>query len=221
MRRSACIRIVFLFVFTAAVPRGAAWSAAPGGPLRAQSPSFYWMASAGNYDADDNAGQLDDERGQFGLSGGLGWRLRPAFALDFEIGLYAAEFDAPPVGGLFVTISDVYDLETTVILGTARIELPVGRVRPFAGAGAGLFLTELKRPASFLGVPGFAAREKDAVPGLSLNAGLALVLTPEASITFEYRRMYVSADFGGLTDGDVDVGGALVLAGFRYTFSHR
>jgi hypothetical protein len=32
------------------------------------------MASAGNYDADDSAGQLDDERTQFGLLGGLGWR---------------------------------------------------------------------------------------------------------------------------------------------------
>lgn len=217
MRRTAPALGVFVAVLLGNLAR--ADSPSGGGSLRARSPAFSWMAAAGTYNADDNPGQLDGEHGQFGLSGGLSYRMRPVFALDFEFLAYSADYDAPPApSGPFVTISDEYNLETTAILVTARVERPAGRLRPFAGAGAGLFLAEIKRRASFLGIPGISQSEKEAVPGLSLGAGLALALTSRGSITFEYRQLFVSADFGPMTGGRVDLGGSLVLAGYRHQF---
>jgi hypothetical protein len=135
-------------------------------PAPAPSRTFSWWAAAGNFDGNDNADQLEDERGQYALAGGLDWRLRPAFTVEFEMLFYGADYDAPPAsGGLFTVVSDEYDLESVALLGSARLVLPKGPLRPYGSLGAGLF--------------------------------------------------FLDADFGAASDGDVDLGGALALIGYR------
>ena len=194
--------------------------AAPPPRTRGQEHEFHWTVAAGSLSLSANPDLFQGDRRQFSLAGGFGQRIRPYLSLDLGLLYYSGRIDAPPLVSVFGSAADHYDLEAGVLTMGLQVEAPRGSVRPFAGAAGGLYLSKIVRhgTAIFFPFTGTVDEDKDVSPALTLDAGLAFRLARQSSLTIEYRRLFGHARFDNVSDDPIDLGGNLVLLGYRHEF---
>lgn len=211
-------------LWLAFVALAAAWQeaqAAPRSRQKAYDAPFYWTAAAGNIalagDPELFQGHLDE----LAMAGGMGQRLRPNLAVAVEFEFYSGRLDADPQVVLFGSVADHYVLDAGA-LGLALVaEVPRGKVRPFAGASGGLFMAKIVRHGTSIFFPfqGTVDDDRDLSLAFALNAGVAFQFTSKDSVTIEFRRLFARSNFPAISDESVDLGGNLILVGYRREFS--
>lgn len=178
----------------------------------------YWYISAGDFKADETPAQLENEGSSFGLSVGAGLRPWRYVALEGEIAMLTAKYDAPPLsvspGG---SIDARMRVTSAGLVGNAKIFYDFARGRVYAGAGLGVFGAEAEITGTVFGFPAVRV-EDDTVMGYRLLVGGDLAVARSSYIGFEYRRHYLEADFGELSQGKVDIGGDYLGVNFRQAF---
>jgi opacity protein-like surface antigen len=178
----------------------------------------YMYFALGAFDPDSDA-QLRNPSGQYAFVFGGGFRQSRYFAWEIEFLGFEQRFDTPASVGppLFGTISGRSTLATEGFAGTAKLLYPSGRVEPYAGAGIGIYRTTLTITGQQFGFP--AELSEDSVdPAIHVVAGLDLHLSERSTLTIEGRKLWLDAGFSPVLTGTVKVGGAMLLAAYRFRF---
>lgn len=180
--------------------------------------AWYGGIGAGVFEPKESPGQLTNGDGEGALMFDLGYR--KSRYLRFELDATFAEQDVDtPAGvtaGLFSAVRPRSDLTTVGLGGLVKVGYPVGPIEPYAGLGAGIYFSQLTVSGSLLG-ESKTHEEDDTGLGQQLLAGMDVHMNDHLSIGAEFRRVYLKAGFGALTNGKVDVGGDSVLLTVRWT----
>src|SRR5690606_15865640 len=96
--------------------------------------------AAGAFLPDDQDDEGDRGKG-IALSGAVELLFTSHLSVDLELGVMTQRYDRPEsiVGCLFCNLSDRIDVSTASLSALGKAAFPVGRIRPYIGAGAGLF----------------------------------------------------------------------------------
>jgi opacity protein-like surface antigen len=150
---------------------------------------------------------------------GFGWRPWKHVALDLELVETGQEADMPDVSreGAFVAgkreLAHVY---SDGIAATVRFVYPIGSFAPYAGAGFGLYRSEVSKlgPSAHLILPPDFSKRSDDGTGTHAVLGIEYAASPQSIWCIEYRRLVLEADFGpGF--GPAKLGGASVRVAYR------
>ena len=179
----------------------------------------YFYASVGDLKAEETPGQLDGEGSSFGLVLGLGMPVRTYLAVDVEIAAYTSKYNTPPLTAPFGgSIDTRMRVTSSGIAGNARAFYEFSGGTLYAGGGIGMFWSDLTVTGTIFGFPA-TRTETDMSLGLQLMAGGELAISKESRLGVEYRRVFLKANFGELTNGSVDVGGRYVALTYRRAFA--
>lgn len=163
----------------------------------------------GGYWEDSN----DQLRSQDGKAGGFisgGYRLSPNVAVEID-GLFSSQ-EIGQVAALPVTPDHTY-LNTAGLGGVAKFVLPLNRIELYAGAGLGIYTTQLRAEGST-----YVVSQDDTNIGLQALLGADYFLSRTISLGLEYRKLKLRADFGPILPGKIDAGGDFLLATARAHF---
>jgi hypothetical protein len=105
-----------------------------------------------------------------------------------------------------------------VVNGNARAFYEFSGGTLYAGGGIGMFWSDLTITGSIFGFPA-TRTETDMSLGQQLIAGGELAISKESRLGVEFRKVFLKANFGELTNGSVDVGGRYLALAYRRTFS--
>jgi len=150
----------------------------------------------GNFKPSDDA-VLTRRDGEYSFDAGFGWRWSRHFAGEIGWLYYSQEADTPSALGIRGTGSDRASLTSSGFGGLVKLVQPVGSADFFAGAGLGYY--ESKLSASSINALTFQTRtvsRSDDNWGYQYVAGVDLRASPNATWTFQYRRVVLDADFG-------------------------
>jgi opacity protein-like surface antigen len=105
---------------------------------------------------------------------------------------------------------------------TGKAIYPVGRWKPFVGAGAGyykakLYIQTVANPVGYENAYSYAG-QRQMVVGYHFTGGVDYLITEHHSLGLEYRKIILDVDFGAYTNGNVDIGGDVVALDYRYLF---
>lgn len=179
----------------------------------------YWYASVGNFAGDETPGQLEGEGSSYGAVVGLGLPRSEHFAVDGEIGAYSSKYNTPPLTAPFGGSVDARMRVTSAGFAiNAKAFSGMSRSALYAGAGIGLFWSDLTVTGTIFGLPA-TRTETDMAPGYQFIGGGEIAISRDARLGVEYRRVFLKANFGDLSGGTVDVGGRYVALTFRQTFA--
>ncbi|MEJ2508360.1 MAG: outer membrane beta-barrel protein [Gammaproteobacteria bacterium] len=195
------------------------------GPTAAQPPGagpwqhWYWSVTAGSYRAEDNPGQLASPGSELALGVGVGYRYTRHLSLEVEVPLFYSRYDTPATVSPppFGTIDDRSSVNTAGIVGNVVLNTGGQRVRGFVGVGAGLYWSRFSVGGQSFGLTGTYERD-DSGFGSQWLAGVDLRVGRRSWLGLEYRRVNLTANFGQVTNGDIDLGGRFVLLAFRNGF---
>ena len=170
---------------------------------------WYIGGGVGGY-AEDSNSQLQNQDGQFGgfLSGG--YRLSPNVALEID-GLFSSQ----KIGRLPTiptTSGDTY-LDSAGIGGVVKFILPLNRFELYAGAGLGVYTTQLHAEGS-----SYDATQDDTNVGYQALLGADYFISRRLSVGLEYRIFKLRADFSPTIPGTIDAGGNFLFATVRGHF---
>jgi opacity protein-like surface antigen len=187
-------------------------------PVPAPASQAYFYFAGGYFSPDSNA-QLPNESGQFGLAFGGGSRQSRHFAWEIEFFIDSQRVDIPnPPSIPFGSVDSRADISTAGVAGNVRFFYPLGQFEPYAGAGIGFFRSELEITGSTFGFPG-SIKNSDNNAGVQLLAGLEYRFGEKVrALGVQYRKLYLSANFGPEVPGDVDVGGEFWFFTYRQNF---
>ena len=170
---------------------------------------WYLGGGVGGFWEDSNS-QLQNQNGQVGgfLSGG--YRLSPNLALEID-GLFSSqEIDALPT---IPTTSGSTYLNSAGIGGVVKFILPLNRFELYAGAGLGVYTTELHAEGS-----SYDATQDDTNVGYQALLGADYFISRRLSVGLEYRIFKLRADFSPTIPGTIDAGGNFLFATVRGHF---
>ncbi len=195
--------------------------AAPAGPVRPRAPlpprALGVTFGAGATSARGGAGHLESPRGRVALVAGLPIRVRRhvGFDVDFQTGwtTFSAP-SAPPQGFFGPTLGTRLELLQMMLCLGVRAVLPLGALEPSASVGPAFVYQKLSWPATLFGVPGVVDERESFTVGLHASLGLDLLIPPRYSLGVRYRWLFARGDFGPLSAGSADTGGAAVLVQF-------
>lgn len=213
MKRSKCLLLCMPLLLVPAV----------GAPATGPAPDdVYWFVSAGDFDPEETAGQLDNEGSSSALTAGVGLRRWEHLALEAEFGAFTARYDRPPLptSPPDVTFESRMRVSSAGLIGNAKTLYEFARATVYAGAGLGIFSAAAELEGTLFGFD--AERiEDDTGFGYQLIAGGAFALGERSHFGIEYRRLELEADFGQLSAGKTDIGGDYVGLTFRRTFGAK
>ncbi|MEW6646106.1 MAG: hypothetical protein AB1450_02775 [Pseudomonadota bacterium] len=159
-----------------------------------------------------------------GVALGLGFERRQDSGLRYGIEVTAnfSDYATPGTvyGGPFTVIDDTMMLTTVGVAGTLAQAYSTAAVDLYAGGSAGLYYANMRAHGSTLGFPG-THDERDTGLGFSLFAGLEFPLGSESHLGLEVRRLFLDADFGPLSNGEMAIGGTAVLLSYRSKFAGK
>ena len=115
------------------------------------------------------------------------------------------------------------DADMTVYSPTLNllIRYPRGFIRPYAGAGGGIFFARVDDgtlSTPLFGVPASFKGDDDIAPGVQFLAGVDLFMTSRLSLFAEYRYNLAAFEFEGGLGLDMDYQVSQLNAGFTYHF---
>ena len=185
----------------------------------AGSTQAYWYASVGDLNADETPGQLEGEGSSYGLVLGLGMPVREYLAVDAEVAVYSSKYNTPPLTAPFGgSIDTRMRVTSSGIAGNARAFYEFSGGTLYAGGGIGMYWSDLTVTGTIFGFPA-TRTETDMSLGHQLMAGGELAISKQSRLGVEYRRVFLKANFGELTNGSVDVGGRYVALTYRRAFA--
>ena len=177
------------------------------------SRSGYVSLLLGSFDGPTDMGDFSRESGWrvdsgFFLAIGFGAELSRYVSLEYELvgwnGTYKRRGEGQPRS---ITVkSESYG---SLVLKAA---LPIGPLRPYVGASAGLFESSLSSK------DGPNDSKEDWGFGYQLLAGADFFLLRRHSLGVEFRRAFLRADFGKVTGGEQSFGGDILALAYRYWF---
>jgi outer membrane protein W len=171
----------------------------------------------GGFDPDDGAGRLKNQSGQYALALDANYRYSNYLSFAFDIFASEQRFDTPPTvtAPFFGTVDGRARISGGGFNAVAKFGIPVGRMEPYVGAALGLYFNSMIVTGSVLGLPA-RAEVHDSGLGEQLLAGVNFRIADYWALGVEYRRTFLKADFGSLSDGEVDIGGNSVMATLRF-----
>ena len=167
---------------------------------------WYLGGGVGGFWEDSNT-QMQNQSGQYGAFVAGGYRLSPNIALELEASLSSQRFDTPRT--IPTSASRSY-LDSAGIGGNVKFILPLDRFELYAGVGLGAYSTQLRANGSTYDVT-----QDDANIGYQALLGADYFVSRKISIGLEYRKLYLTADFGPTIPGTIDVGGEFLFATVR------
>jgi|GEM_PF-4452984 len=214
-------RIVRLFPAALALMAGMAWSAgAAAQPFAAPPPwqQWYWSITAGSYRAEDNT-RLAAPGSEIALGVAVGYRYSRHVSFEVEVPFFYAEYDTPatvpppPYG----TVEERSSVNTAGIVTNVVLNTGGQWVRAYVGAGAGLYWSRFSVSAQVFGYPGTYERD-DSDVGTQWLTGADLRVGRGSWLGLQYRQVDLRANFGSVTNADVDLGGRFFLLAYRNGF---
>lgn len=152
--------------------------------------------------------------------------------LEWGIGLGRYYRDLLSVEGAFEYWGERYERTGTIIPGTENNVIQAGGLalsatvlghlhrndwHVYAGVGAGYYITGIlvTEPGSGL-LTTQGAPSDQWIPGLHLSLGADYRIKENHKLGIEMKKRRIKADFGAYTNGEVDLGGTLLLFTYRY-----
>jgi opacity protein-like surface antigen len=171
----------------------------------------------GGFDPDDGSGQLKNQSGQYSLFLDVAYRYSENVRFAFDMFADEQRFDTPAtvIAPFLGTLDGRARVSGGGFNAVAKFGMPMGRFEPYVGAAVGLYFNSMIVTGSVLGLPA-RAEEDDSGIGEQLLAGVNVRVSGNWSLGFEFRRTFLKADFGPLTDGEVDIGGDSYLLTARF-----
>lgn len=182
-----------------------------------QNAGWYGGIGAGQFEPKDSPGRLTHGEGEGALMLDLGYRKSRYLRFELDAPFTEQDVDTPAgvSAGIFSTVRPRSDLSTVGVGGVVKFGYPYGRIEPYAGVGAGIYFSQLTVSGTLLGASA-THEEEDTNLGEQLLAGLDIHMTDHWSVGAEFRRVYLKANFGELTNGKADIGGGTVLLTLRW-----
>ena len=178
---------------------------------------FYFYL--GDYHAETTKNQLENPSSEFAF--GMGGLLDHSehFNWGFDAIIISRDYDTPEniSAGPFAVVSDDVTLNTLGLTLTARFNYTAGISNFYAGAGTGLYLSKLRITASTLGLIG-SYEETSGDLGYFYNYGVMFKISNQSHLGFEYRNLFLDAEFSPVTTQTIDIGGDLLLVTYAVTF---
>jgi opacity protein-like surface antigen len=182
-------------------------------PGESRAARWYIGGGLGGFSEEDNA-QISGQDAEYASFFSGGYRVAPNVAVEATAMHWAQDFATPSsISGSLPGAQARTDLQTFGVGGLVKFILPLDSVDVFAGAGVGLYTTNLR-------VEGGTAEidENDTDLGLQAVVGADVFVTRRISVGLEYRWLKLDANFEPLIANDLDVGGQFFFATVRGYF---
>jgi len=179
-----------------------------------------WSVSvyAGRYDVAEEP-QFVGVRNKYGLGLGLSAEFanQPYLGLDFELMFANRDYDTPVGAPLWGVIDNDTSVQTDALLVGARAFYPVNRpVRAYVSAGLGYFRTRMVVSGSVFGFPGIYEDSDSSIEpyyGFGVN-----FMFNNWGLSVDLRHFDLKGSFSGFNISKANLGGDLLLVGWRYSF---
>ncbi len=204
------IRNILLTLATLAclLPAGAAAQAG-----ERQAGRWYIGGGLGGFAAEDNA-QISGQDPEFASFFSGGYRASPNIAVEATAMHWLQDFATPAsISGVLPGAAARTDLQTVGVGGQVKFILPLDSMDLFAGAGLGLYTTNL----NVEGISG-DIDVNDTNLGIQALLGVDVFVSKRISLGLEYRWLKVDANFEPYIANDLDVGGQFFFATVRGYF---
>jgi len=197
---------------------GAAAAGEPTVPATARpaDPGGYWYVNLGDFEgAEFDSLEISDEGG-LGFGAGYGMFLRRGLAVEFEASLSSTDYELP--SELPASSADELTLDTTGVMINLKLFRTLGRMRPFAGVGLGVGLTELNLydEDEYYYYANDSLEDEFTVLG-QLMLGADFRIKKRHHLGMSYRKLIAFDDFDWLGE-QVDPGGDSFLLAYRHEF---
>lgn len=215
------IRYARAFFVSLCLGAALAWSglavAQPGGAAARPWGDWYLSVTGGAFHAKDNPGQLQSPGSGIALGIAAGFRYSPHVDLEVEMPLFFSRYDTPAtvLPPLYGTVSSRADVSTLGIVGNIIFSTRSQSMRAYAGGGGGLYSSRFSVSAQTFGLPGTYDVNDDNF-GYQWLAGVDLRMGAQSWLGLQYRQVELTANFGAVTNGDVNLGGRFILLAYRY-----
>lgn len=179
----------------------------------------YWYASAGNFKGEETTGQLEGAGSGYGLVVGFGVPQNRYVAVEGEVAVYSNKYNTPPLTAPFGgSIDTRMRVTSSGFVGNAKALYDFSRGAVYAGAGFGIFWSDLTISGTIFGLPA-SNTETDMAFGYQLIGGGEVAVGKASRLGVEYRRVFLNGNFGEFTAGDVSIGGRYVAVTYRQFFT--
>jgi len=197
-----------LLLILALCPVAWAAKAGPGGANAPEKMKWrYSYANLGYFGGRAERSDLEGNNSGVAVGGGFGRRINRYLAWEFDT-LWAARMYESP--------SNIASAASQMLLNNAtftlnvRVMVPFWKLEPWVGYGVGANVTSVDIESSVL-AQAAAYSGNDFDFSTQWRFGLDLMYTRRGRLGIEVRDIIASASFGGVTNGDADVGGQMVL----------
>jgi hypothetical protein len=173
---------------------------------------------AGRYDVAEEP-QFVGIRNKYALGVGVNADLAsyPHLGLDLELFFVNRDYDTPVGPPLWGTIDNDTSVQTVAFLVGARAFYPAnGHVRAYVSAGLGYFQTRMVVSGSVFGFPGIY-EDTDSSLEPYFGAGVGYVFGAWG-LSVDLRHFTLDGNFSGFNISNANLGGDLLLVGWKYTF---
>lgn len=140
-----------------------------------------------------------------GAKAGHWFKDMPHFGVQLDLNGHYPDLKSLSALGVTVPISG--DVSVNSITANALLRMPEGKIRPYAGVGAGFFMAEID--SIDLG------NEDDTAFGWQVLAGVDFDIAPKFSIFGEYKYSMADFTFSGV---DVEYSASQIYGGVTYHF---
>jgi len=199
--------LLLLFCLLYLVPVAAAQSG------ERQAGRWYIGGALGGFAEEDNS-QVTGQDAEFASFFTAGYRASPNVAVEATAMHWSQDFNTPAsISGILPGADARTDLWTFGLGAQVKFILPLDNVDLFAGAGLGLYTTNLN-------VEGTSAKidESDTDLGIQAVLGADVFVSNRVSVGLEYRWLKLDANFQPFIADDIDVGGHFFFATIRGYF---
>ncbi|MGH8631416.1 MAG: outer membrane beta-barrel protein [Burkholderiales bacterium] len=175
-----------------------------------QAGRWYIGGALGGFAEEDNS-QITGQDAEFATFFSGGYRASPNVAVEATAMHWGQDFATPT--GILPGAEARTDLYTFGVGGQVKFFVPLDSMDLFAGAGLGLYTTNLKVKGSSSEID-----ENDTDLGIQGLLGVDVFVSNRISVGLEYRWLRLDANFEPQISGDIDVGGHFFFATVRGYF---
>jgi opacity protein-like surface antigen len=179
---------------------------------------WYGGFGAGGFSPKDNSGILQEQSGQYTLSFQIGYRYSENISFELDTVAHDQRVDTP--ASITPPFLGTVDGRTHIygggFSGVVKFSVPLGHLVPYIGGGVGMYFATMNVTGTVLGLE-TSAEANETVPFEQVLAGADYWFSDRWALGIEYRRAFIEANFGGFTNGDVQLGGDSVLLTVKFS----
>jgi hypothetical protein len=197
-----------LLLFLVLWPSAWAAKSGQGGPNATDKMKWrYSYANLGYFGGRAEQSDLEGSNTGFAIGGGFGRRINRYLAWEFDSLAAMRMYETP--SNITYAVSEMF-LTNLAFTANVRAMVPFWKLEPWIGYGFGVNLTSVEIQSSIF-VQASAYSENDIVFTTQWRFGIDLMYTRRGRLGLEVRDIDAKASFGGVTDGDADVGGKMIM----------